>query len=233
MNIAIILAAGMGRRMGKGKNKVFLNLRKRPIIFYTINAFEKNPKIKSIILVTREEEITDFLNLSQKYKFKKIKTIIAGGKERQDSAYNALKFLEKELNQNNKSVIVFHNGANPFVTQKEINQSIEEAKKYGACVVAHPAKDTIKEIDSKGLVIKTLDRKKLWNMQTPQTICFNLAIQAFSKAYKDNFLGTDDVSLVERMGKKVKIVHGSSHNFKITTPLDMELAKIIIQNYEF
>jgi 2-C-methyl-D-erythritol 4-phosphate cytidylyltransferase len=233
MNIAIILAAGMGKRMNAGKNKVFLSLGKKPIIFYTISAFEKNSDIKKIVIVTKEEEIAYFQKLSKKYKFNKIKAVIGGGKERQDSAYNALKYLKKESGRNKKSVVVFHNGANPFVTKLEISQSIKEAKKYGACAIAHPTKDTVKEVDKKGLVIRTLERKKLWNMQTPQTISFDLALEAFSKAYEDDFLGTDDVSLVERLGKKVRVIEGSPNNFKITTPLDIELAKIIMQKYEF
>jgi len=223
----------MGKRMNAGKNKVFLSLGKRPVIFYTIDAFEKNPDIKKIILVTKEGEIVDFQKLSEKYNFKKIKAIIAGGKERQDSAYNALKYLEKEMSKKNKTVAIFHNGANPFITKQEISRCIGEAKKHGACAVAHPTKDTVKEVSEKGLVIRTLERKKLWNMQTPQAIQFNLAIKAFSKASRDNFLGTDDVSLVERLGGKVKIIEGSSNNFKITTPIDIKLAKIIIRNYEF
>lgn len=223
----------MGKRMNTGKNKVFLNLGKRPVIFYAISAFEKNTDIKKIIVVAKEEELADFQKLSKKYNFKKIKAIISGGEERQDSAYNALKHLEKEFGKNKKAVVIFHNGANPFVAKQEISQSIREAKKHGACVVAHPTKDTVKEVNGRGFVIKTLERKKLWNMQTPQAICFNLALKAFSKASRDNFLGTDDVSLVERLGKKAKVIQGSSNNFKITTPLDMELAKIIIRNYEF
>jgi 2-C-methyl-D-erythritol 4-phosphate cytidylyltransferase len=233
MNIAIILAAGMGKRMNAGKNKVFLNLGKKPIIFYTISAFEKNSDVKKIVIVTKKEEIAYFQKLSRKYNFNKIRAVIAGGKERQDSAHNALKYLEKEFGKNKKTVVIFHNGANPFVTNQEISQSIKEATKHGACVIANPTKDTVKEVDKKGLVTRTLERKKLWSMQTPQTIQFDLALKAFSKASRDNFLGTDDVSLVERLGKKVKVIEGSSNNFKITTPLDMELAKIIIRNYEF
>lgn len=233
MNIAIVLASGIGKRMGAGKNKVLLNIGKKPVVFYALNAFEKNPNIEKIVIVTRVEEIAGFRKLFKKYDLKKVVAVIAGGKERQDSAYNALKYLEKEIGKKRKTIVIFHNGANPFVTQEEINQSIKMAKKHGACVVAHPTRDTVKEVDKKGLVARTLERKKLWNMQTPQAIHFELALQAFQKACEDNFLGTDDVSLVERLGKEVKVIEGSLHNFKITTPLDLELAKIILRNYEF
>ena len=223
----------MGKRMGAGKNKVLLSIGRKPIIFYAINAFEKNSKIHRILIAAKAEEISTFLNLIKKYNFKKVIAIIPGGKERQDSAFNALKHLQGINGKDKKAIVVFHNGANPFITQEEISKSILEAKMHGACVVAHPTKDTIKEVDKTGLVEKTLERKKLWSMQTPQTIRFNLAIKAFSKASRDNFLGTDDVSLVERLGGKVKVIEGSIYNFKITTPIDIELAKIIIRDYEF
>ncbi|HLN18688.1 MAG TPA: 2-C-methyl-D-erythritol 4-phosphate cytidylyltransferase [Patescibacteria group bacterium] len=232
MNIAIILASGVGKRMGAEKNKVLLNIDRRPVIFYAIKAFEKNNDIEEIIIVTRKEEFSDFKKLAKKYKFKKIKGVVAGGKERQDSAYNGLKYLDEKATDKN-DIIVFHNGANPFVTTKEISESIKEAKRCGACVVAHPTKDTVKEVNKRGLVEKTLERKKLWCMQTPQTIRYELALEAFKKANKDKFLGTDDVSLVERLGNKVKVILGSPHNMKITTPLDFKLAKIIIRDYEF
>lgn len=233
MNIAIILASGLGKRMGAGKNKVLLSVGKKPVIFYALRMFQNSPNIDEIIVVSRPEEIRSFRDIVKKYNFAKVSDIISGGKERQDSAFNALQHLRGKIVRGKKTVVIFHNGANPFVTREEIDRSILETKKYGACVVAHPTKDTIKEVDRKGLVAKTLERKKLWSMQTPQSIRFDLAWQAFSKASQDNFLGTDDVSLVERLGKKVKVIEGSLYNFKITTPLDLELAKIILCNYEF
>lgn len=231
MGIAIILASGIGKRMGAGKNKVFLRLKNKPVIFYVLQAFENHPKIRKIVVTSKLAEIDMLKKICQRYGFKKVVDVIPGGKERQDSAFNALKYTrEKKLAKEN-SAIIFHNGANPFVTESEIGRSILEAKNHGACVVAHPSKDTIKEVAEDGIVVKTLERKKLWNMQTPQTIRFDLAFEAFSKAFKDSFLGTDDVSLVERLGKKVRVIEGSAHNFKITTPMDLELAKIIIKKY--
>lgn len=231
MNIAVILASGIGKRMGAGKNKVFLRLKNKPVIFYVLRVFESHPKIKKIIITSKPDEIGALKRICRKYDFKKVTDIIPGGNERQDSAFNALKRIKEKNLAKENSMVVFHNGANPFVTGDEIGRSILEAKKHGACVVAHPSKDTIKEVGENGMVVKTLERKKLWNMQTPQTIRFDLAFKAFSEALKDNFLGTDDVSLVERLGKKVKVITGSIHNFKITTPMDLELAKIIIKKY--
>lgn len=232
MNIGIILASGIGKRMGAGKNKVLLELEKKPIVYYAIKAFEKCKDVDAILLVTRLEEIDILQGIVKKYKIKKVMGIIEGGRERQFSGLNAVKYLSEVLKEKTKSIVAFHNGANPFVTPEEISKSFLDAKKYGAAVVAHPTKDTIKEVDKKGMVVETLERSKLWNMQTPQTIKFSLALEAFDRANKDNFIGTDDVSLVERLGKKVKIVEGSKFNFKITTPLDFEMAKIIIKKFK-
>ncbi len=232
MNIGIILASGIGKRMDAGKNKVLLKLGGKPIVFHALKAFEKCKDIDGILIVIRKEEIELAKKIIGEYKIKKVIDIIEGGKERQFSGLNAILYLNEILKDKAKAVVLFHNGANPFVTSEEISESIKNAKKYGAAVVAHPTKDTIKEIDKNGLAVKTLDRSKLWNMQTPQTIKFPLAYKAFTKADKDNFIGTDDVSLVERLGKKVKIIEGSNYNFKITTPLDLELAKIIIKNFK-
>ena len=230
MNIGVILASGIGKRMEAGKNKVFLKLKNKPLIYYSLQAFEKCSDIDAILLVVREEEIQLAKKIIAQHGFKKVMDVISGGKERQFSGLNALLYLNEVLQEKNKAFVAFHNGANPFVTSEEISATLLGAKKYGACAIAHPTKDTIKEVDKKGMVARTLDRSKLWNMQTPQTIKFPLAFEAFIRATQDNFIGTDDVSLVERLGKKVKIIQGSKYNFKITTPLDLELAKIIIKN---
>lgn len=229
MNIAVILASGIGKRMGAGKNKALLFLEGKPLIYWTLKSFEKCKEIEGMLIVIRKEEIELAKNIVRKYKIKKVVGIIEGGKERQFSGLNAILYLNKTIKDKTKTIVLFHNGANPFVTSEEISEVIVNAKKYGASAVAHPTKDTIKKVDKNGLVVETLDRSKLWNMQTPQAIKFPLAFKAFTKAEKDNFIGTDDVSLVERIGKKVKIIEGSKYNFKITTPLDLELAKIIIK----
>jgi len=232
MNVGIILASGIGKRMGLGKNKVFLRLKNKPLIYYALKSFEKCKDIDKILIVVRKEEVTIASQLAKKYKIRKLMAVIEGGTERQFSAFNAVMYLKNILKDKKNSVIAFHNGANPFVTPEEISETFLNAKKYGACAIAHPTKDTIKEADKNRMVQKTLDRSKLWNMQTPQTIKFPLALEAFTEASKENFLGTDDVSLVERLGKKVKLIEGSKYNFKITTPIDLELAKIIIKSFK-
>ena len=231
MNIAIILASGMGKRMGAEKNKTLLNLGNKPLIFYTLENFEKSKAIDKIILVVREEEKKVFQRIVEKYKLKKIEAIISGGKERQDSGYNGVIFVKENFKKLEKdSILIFHNGANPFVAQNEIEEVILNTKKFGASVVAHKTKDTIRQVDKNGNSIGVIDRSNLWNMQTPQAIKFPLAVEVFLKAKVDNFLGTDDVSLVERLGKKVKVIEASQNNFKVTTPLDLELARIILRS---
>lgn len=232
MNIAIILASGLGKRMKAGKNKTLLDLGGKPLIFHTLRIFEKTSAVNSVILTARREEMEEFRKLIKKNRFKKVMAVISGGAERQDSGYNGMKFADIKIKNKKGLILIFHNGANPFVTGQEVEETIKFAKKFGACAVAHKTKDTIRKADKKGMSVKVIDRFGLWNMQTPQAIKFSLAKKAYEKAGRDNFLGTDDVSLVERLGKKVKIIEASENNFKITTPLDLKVAELIIKNYK-
>ena len=229
MNIAIILASGVGKRMKAGENKTLLELDNKPLIYYAIKNFEKSKLISKIVLVVRESEEKYFNDIVKKYNFKKIIAVISGGEERQYSAHNGIKFIEDKFGKFKKMIVLFHNGANPFVSQNEIKNVVTEALKYGAAAVAHKTKDTIRRVNDANLSSGVIEREGLWNMQTPQAIEFSLAKRAFKKAQEDNFLGTDDVSLVERLGKKVKIIEASENNFKITTPLDLELARIVLR----
>lgn len=230
MNIAIILASGMGKRMKAGKNKTLLDLSGKPLIYYALEKFQKSKAINEIVLVVKDGEQKVFQRIIEKYAFKKVLAIIPGGKERQDSGHCGVRFIKENIKKQKDLIVLFHNGANPFVTEDEIESVILNAKKNGASVVAHKTKDTIRKVNTKGISLGVIDRENLWNMQTPQAIKFPLAQKAFEKAKRDNFLGTDDVSLVEKLGKKVKIIEASENNFKVTTPLDLELAKIVLKN---
>jgi len=154
--------------------------------------------------------------------------VVRGGKERQDSAFEGLKAVKK-LGTKSGDLILFHNGANPLVPQEEISQAIKAARKYKAALVGQPAKDTIKEVDRKGFIAKTIDKRKIFLAQTPQVIEYKLAEESFKNAFKDKFYGTDDVSLVERIGKKVKAVPGSSKNIKVTTKEDLKIIKAFLK----
>jgi len=229
MNIAIILAAGKGKRMESNVNKVLLTLTDKPVIYHTIKVFEDCKDINEIILVANKDNINKLKGLIKKHNFKKIKKIIEGGKYRQDSVYNGLKAIKAKEDD----IVLIHNGANPFVTEKTIIDSIKAAEQYGASAVAFPAEDTIKAVDEHYFVSKTLDRSKLWQMQTPQTIKYSLAIKAFEKAYKNNYYGTDDVNLVEKLGHRVKIVECSRDNIKITTKNELETLRALKKTNRF
>jgi len=228
MNLAIILAAGESERMhplrGYPIDKIFYQIKKKPLIFYTILAFEKHPQIEKIILVIKKTDFKNFFSLIKKSKFKKIEAIVKGGKRRQDSAFNGLK-MSGNLGAKSGDLILFHNGCNPLVSQKEIANVIQAAKKYKAALVGQPARDTIKEVAKDKFISKTIDRKRIFLAQTPQVIEYSLAKKAFEKALQEKFEGTDDVSLVERLGKKVKIVPASFKNIKVTYPEDLKFVE--------
>ena len=227
MNGVVIVAAGTGSRMNMGINKQFIKLEGKEIIYYTIEKFYKNENIDDIVVVVKEEEAEFFRKeILDKYNFKNIK-LAYGGKERQDSVYNGLKSLDKECN-----IVLIHDGARPFVSNKIINKSIEEAKENKAIVVGVPVKDTIKVIDNDKNIVDTPNRSLLWAVQTPQTFDYNLIIKSYEDAFKDGFYGTDDAMLVERIGYKVKMVEGSYNNIKITTQEDLGLGSQILKVQE-
>lgn len=223
MNIAIILTAGKSKRM-KGIDKIFYKIKGKPLIFYTISVFEKNPQIKRIILVAKKNNFKKFVLLIEKYRFKKIAIMTEGGEERQDSAFNGLK-AARTLGAKKNDLILFHNGANPLVSQKELSAVIKAAKKYKAALLAQLAKDTIKKVDKNNFVLKTIPRQSIFLAQTPQVIEYELAKKVFEKAVKNNLILTDDVSLVENLGKTVKIVPCSYKNIKVTTRDDLKIIK--------
>jgi 2-C-methyl-D-erythritol 4-phosphate cytidylyltransferase len=159
----------------------------------------------------------------EKYHYRKISQIVPGGKRRQDSVKNGIDALSKEV-----EVVVIHDGVRPFVTKAMIEESIHSAIRFGAVVVAMPVKDTIKIAQPDGTILKTLDRESLWQIQTPQTFQAHLIKEAYLKATEDRFIGTDDASLVERLGVKVHILPGSYTNIKITTPEDLMLGHLFL-----
>ena len=224
MNYAIIVAGGKGKRMHKRINKLFLLLNKEPIIWHTLNTFQNCKSINKIILVARPEDKNKFKAIITKNKFNKIIKIVDGGLERQDSVYNGIKAVDKASNDD---IILIHNAVNPFIDEATINNCINAAKKYGAAAVGFPAKDTIKVVED-GLVRQTIDRSLIWQVQTPQAIKYFLAKKAFERAYADKFYGTDDVSLVERLGGSVKIVYCPTENIKITEPYDLAYANKMV-----
>src|SRR3989338_1590509 len=224
MNFAIIVAAGKSKRMNNDVNKIFLPLLGKPVIYYSIKEFQDCSCIDEITIAAQKNDIKKIEEIKKQFNFYKIKDIIEGGNERQDSVYNGLKSL---INAKNEDVIVVHNGSNPLVKEGEIVECIESAKKYGAAVVGFPLKDTIKKIDDE-FVEKTIDRKDVYQIQTPQAIKYGIFLEAFKNAKIKNLRMTDDVSLVEAIGRKVRIVPCSHENIKITTKDDLDIAEAIM-----
>ncbi|MFB6075990.1 MAG: 2-C-methyl-D-erythritol 4-phosphate cytidylyltransferase [Candidatus Aenigmatarchaeota archaeon] len=223
MRNVIIPAAGKSSRLGE-EDKLLLEFDGKPAIIHTLEPFQKSKLIDNIILVTRESKLNILNELVDKHEMSKVSNIVLGGKTRQDSVYSGLKACPVD-----SEMVLVHDGGRPLVTQDIINNTIEAVEKHGAAVVGTPCKDTIK-ISENGFAIRTPNRDKLWNIQTPQGMKYDLALKAFKKAYEDNFQGTDDVSLVERLGKEVKIVSGSYENIKITTPDDIKFVREILEN---
>jgi len=225
MNVrAIIAAGGRGERMGGDLPKQFIQIKKKPVLAYTLENFEKCKLIDEIILVVPEEyvglcsyKVVDVFN------FRKIRKIISGGKERQDSVYKALLSLP-----GNTDIVTIHDGVRPFISTEKIVKSIEMCQNDKAVILALPINETVKRVEDK-FVITTLDREKLWVAQTPQTFEYKLILEAYKKAMQDGFIGTDDSSLVEWIGFKVKVLEGEYENIKITTPEDLVLAERILE----
>lgn len=226
MNSVIILAAGKGSRMKASLNKQYLLLNNKPLIAHTIEAFNSSELIDEIVLVISNNDIDIFKDLIiDKYNYYKISDIVIGGNERQDSVYNGIKALDEK-----SEVVLIHDGARPFINDSIIKNCIDGANEYEAASAGVPVKDTIKIIDTDNKVISTPDRSQLWITQTPQSFKVDIIKKAHVNAKKDGFIGTDDASLVERLGLKVKMVEGDYKNIKITTPEDIFIGEAILNN---
>ena len=222
---AIIVSAGKGQRFMEGKKKQFFLLADKPILAHTLDKFENCPLIDSILLVVGQEDMDYCLKeIIEKNRYRKISQIVPGGKRRQDSVKNGMDALSRDAN-----IVVIHDGVRPFVTRGMIEDSIHSAQRFGAVVLAMPVKETIKIANADGTVLKTLDRESLWQIQTPQTFQAHVIKEAYQKATENGFVGTDDASLVERLGMKVHILPGSYTNIKITTPEDLILANLFLR----
>lgn len=222
----IIAAAGMGNRMQSNVNKQFIYINNKPVLAHTIEKFEKCRYVDEIIVVSKESEINYCKRqIVKRYKFNKVTKIVRGGKERQDSVYNGILALDRRTD-----IVISHDGARPFVSNKNIVDSIEGVAEYGACVIGTPVKDTIKIIGEDKNVDSTPKREMIWAAQTPQSFTKEIIMKAYREAIDDNFVGTDDSMLVERLGIYVKMIRGSYENIKITTPEDIIIAEAILKD---
>ena len=226
---AIVLAAGSGSRMKNKTKKQFMEIKGKPVIWYSLFEFEKS-RVDEIILVTGKEDI-DYCKkeIVEKYNLKKIKNVVAGGSERYESVYNGL----KEVTGN---IVLIHDGARPLINNEIIERSIEGAIKSDACVVGVPVKDTIKRADKEGYIIDTPNRSELWITQTPQSFKTDLVKMAYKKMKEELEKGnttlniTDDAMVVEEFTtNQVRFVQGDYKNIKVTTPEDIDIAELFIE----
>jgi 2-C-methyl-D-erythritol 4-phosphate cytidylyltransferase len=218
----IIPAAGQGKRMGAGKNKLLIELNQIPILIHTLFVFENDEDCDGIFLAIHPEDESEFKTLIRKYRISKIKGLVPGGKERQDSIYHALQSVRED------GIVLVHDAARPFIKREQIHLLVETAEQKGAAIIGVPAKDTMKKVLN-GIVTETVERSSLWIVQTPQAFRFAILIKAYEKAEQDHFIGTDDASLVERLGLSVTMVEGDYDNIKLTTPEDLIFADAILK----
>jgi 2-C-methyl-D-erythritol 4-phosphate cytidylyltransferase len=222
---AIIVAAGKGIRMNDKLRKQYLLLAGRPVLAHTLLVFDVCTLIENIILVVPPKDI-DYCQkdiLAPLELYKKI-NLVPGGEKRQDSVYNGLMAIDKDIAE----IIVIHDGVRPFVSQDQVAACITGAKEYGACILSIPADDTLKQVDRSGFICSTLKRDDIFLAQTPQAFQYDLIIKAHENARKEGFVGTDDASLVERLGGNIKTIYGSKQNIKITTREDIIFATALL-----
>lgn len=220
---AIIPAGGKGKRSGHKTPKQYMKFNGKELIVYTLQVFQKNKMVDEIIISAEPEYFDLLISLKKKYKLTKISTIVEGGIERQDSVFNSLNSLTAKPND----LVIVHDAARALLPQSVLTVAITKAKKNGNALVCIKAKDTL--INGKGTVTSYLNRDEVYYVQTPQIFKYTDLMNAMNKAYKENFLGTDESMLVSRTGKKINIVEGSALNFKITTSEDVEMFKRLVK----
>jgi 2-C-methyl-D-erythritol 4-phosphate cytidylyltransferase len=221
---AIIVAAGKGTRMNDRTRKQYLDLAGRPILAYSVMAFDACNLIDKVYLVIPEEDIEycrsriiPLLDLKNRLE------LIPGGEKRQSSVYNALQAMDKKTD-----IVVVHDGVRPFIHPEKLESCILCAREFGACILAIPADDTIKYEGRSGIIKKTLERDNIWLAQTPQAFKYELIKKAHETARHDGYIGSDDSMLVERLGIDVRIINGSKDNIKVTVPEDLFVARAML-----
>ncbi|OLS35015.1 2-C-methyl-D-erythritol 4-phosphate cytidylyltransferase [Bacillus sp. MRMR6] len=218
----IIPAAGQGKRMGAGKNKLLLELDGIPVLIHTLKVFEEDELCEGIVLAINPHDEIECKALLVQYQVQKVLRLVPGGKERQDSIYQALKTVKTE------GIVLVHDAARPFILKSHIHRLVRTAKETGAAIIGVPTKDTVKMVRN-NVVVDTVERSSLWAVQTPQAFRISILLEAYIQAERDQYIGTDDSSLVERLAYPVTIVEGDYDNIKLTTPEDVFFAEAILK----
>ena len=218
----MITAGGKGQRMQSPTAKQFLLLGGKPILAQTIAVFEACPVVDEIFVIAPQDEMAKVqTEIIEKYQYKKVLKVVRGGRMRQQSVWNGLRAIKSDC-----SWVVVHDGVRPLITSELIEDGLKEARLTGAAIVAVPARDTVKRLPPGGK-LQTLPREEIWLAQTPQIFEFSLLHRAYQKADQDQFTGTDDASLVERLGQPVSLIPGDYRNIKITSPEDLTIAETL------
>jgi 2-C-methyl-D-erythritol 4-phosphate cytidylyltransferase len=224
MNYAVIVAAGKSERMGPNVHKAFLTLGTKPVLMYSLLAFERCHEIDGVVLVVRSDRVESAQAMAQMFGCSKVKSVVAGGAKRQISVANGLAKVSEEAH-----VVVVHDGARPCVTPELISETIKSAKRYGSGIAAARITDTVKYVEDGVTVTKTMDRSKLWAVQTPQAFKLDLLKKAFDVVSRRHLSVTDEASAVELVSKAVRLVPVEHANVKITTPADLALAAALLR----
>jgi 2-C-methyl-D-erythritol 4-phosphate cytidylyltransferase len=222
MTTVIIVAAGSSRRMGF--DKLFALLAGKPVLLHSIEAYEKCPQIDQIIIVIKKEQIAKLQTMVTRAGYKKVVKIVAGGEERHFSVWNGLQVVNAATDY-----IAIHDGARPLTTPKLIHDCLKVAMQQGSACCATQVPDTVKRADDKREVTESVDRSGLWAMQTPQIFNTALILQAYAAIISTREFVTDEVSAVQRLGKKIALLENDDWNFKITLPRDLDLAEQVLK----
>ncbi|WP_347723629.1 2-C-methyl-D-erythritol 4-phosphate cytidylyltransferase [Lysinibacillus capsici] len=219
----VLPAAGSGKRMGAGQNKLFLKLLEKPILVHTLEVFQQDPACTGIWLAVKPEERGFIQKMLEDYRITKVKGLPNGGAERQHSVHSCMKEMQQV------DIVLVHDAARPFITHDIIAKLVQNAHHHGAAIAGVRAKDTMKKVSMNGIIEETVDRESLWMVQTPQAFRFELIMEAEDVAEKVGFLGTDEAMLMERLGHQVHIVESSYENVKMTTQEDLVFGEAILR----
>lgn len=226
MNCSVIIpAGGIGKRFGSTMPKQFIEMNGIPILIHTIRIFDKIDDVESIVIPVHNEWFTFTKEIIAKYECHKVKEVVIGGLERQDSVFNGIHTKSVQESE----IVLVHDAVRPFASPLLVQNLINAAEDYGAAIPIIIPKDTIKEKNNKGIVVRTLDKNKHCLVQTPQAFWYDIISKAYTEATKASFQGTDEASLVEFIGYKVSVVEGEETNIKITSPFDLKVSEVIFK----
>ena len=226
-NIAVVLGAGQGTRMGRPINKIFLPIHGKPVILYAIETFERCPSVDEILLVGANGQEEQLLKIAYSANCRKVRSVVPGGATRHASEQCALNALRDAINVGEIEIVLIHDGARPFISVDKVEQLIRKARESGGAILATPLQEEehIALVSADGFIQQGYEGQQVWHAQTPQAFQADLLLNAYDSAERDHFFGTDTAASFERMGCSVAIVESDASNFKITTAHDLLLAE--------